>query len=392
MNKIILSVTVCCVSVLGFSQSKNVQNAYNSHRQEKFVEAKEYIDIAFNHEQTANDPKMWNYRAQIYLEIMQKHSELDVNAAFKATEAHIKCLQRDSKGRIIVRKWTREEDVINGLVQCGYNLYNTAIEDYQNSNYQSSIKKYKEIFKIIELDKENLLKRGNIVPSTIYHNIYLSAIKLNDVDMQIEYLQKSIDLNVSANVYKYMSNIYIAKGDLEKALDYIQQGKEMFDDDILLINSEIDLYLKMKKSNSEIIEILTDAIELDDLNEILFIIRAQRYIEEKMYDLAEKDLLTALDLEPSSKTANNNLASLYLSKTEPLVNELNELSYSDKSKRDVLNLKIDELKIHSLPYLIAYTESEPTDKAALNTLAKIYYQLGMEKESTETRNKLNSLD
>lgn len=392
MNKIILSVTVCCVSVLGFSQSKNVQNAYNSHRQEKFVEAKEYIDIAFNHEQTANDPKMWNYRAQIYLEIMQKHSELDVNAAFKATEAHIKCLQRDSKGRIIVRKWTREEDVLNGLVQCGYNLYNTAIEDYQNSNYQSSIKKYKEIFKIIELDKENLLKRGNIVPSTIYHNIYLSAIKLNDVDMQIEYLQKSIDLNVSANVYKYMSNIYIAKGDLEKALDYIQQGKEMFDDDILLINSEIDLYLKMKKSNSEIIEILTDAIELDDLNEILFIIRSQRYIEEKMYDLAEKDLLTALDLEPSSKTANNNLASLYLSKTEPLVNELNELSYSDKSKRDVLNLKIDELKIHSLPYLIAYTESEPTDKAALNTLAKIYYQLGMEKESTETRNKLNSLD
>jgi len=392
MNKIILSVIVCCVSVLGFSQSKNVQNAYNSFRQEKFEEAKKFIDMAYNHEQTANDPKMWNYRSQIYLEIMKKHSELDVNAAFKATEAHIKCLQKDSKGRIAVRKWTREEDVLNGLVQCGYNLYNTAIEDYQNSNYQSSIKKYKEIFKIIELDKENLLKRGNIVPSTIYHNIYLSAIKLNDVDMQIEYLQKSIDLNVSANVYKYMSNIYIEKGDLEKALDYIQQGKEMFDDDILLINSEIDLYLKMKKSNSEIIEILTDAIELDDLNEILFIIRAQRYIKENMYNLAERDLLTALDLEPSSKTANNNLASLYLTKTEPLVNELNELSYSDKSKRQVLNLKINELKTQSLPYLIAYTESEPTDKSALNTLAQIYYQLGMEAKSTETRNKLNSLE
>ena len=32
------------------------------------------------------------------------------------------------------------------------------------------------------------------------------------------------------------------------------------------------------------------------------------------------------------------------------------------------------------------------DKAALNTLATIYYNLGMEKESTETRNKLNALE
>ena len=38
-----------------------------------------------------------------------------------------------------------------------------------------------------------------------------------------------------------------------------------------------------------------------------------------------------------------------------------------------------------------YTEIKPTDKSALNTLAQIYYQLGMEKESTDTRNKLNSL-
>ena len=167
---------------------------------------------------------------------------------------------------------------------------------------------------------------------------------------------------------------------------------KMFDSEIKLINTEIDLYMKMGKSNLEIIDKLTQAIELDDLNEILFIIRAQRYISEKMFDLAETDLLSALDLDPSSKSANNNLASLYLTKTEPLVIDLNKLDYHQKSKIKVLETQIDELKRKALPYLIIYTEIEPTDKAALNTLAQIYYQLGMEKESINTRNKLNSLE
>ena len=40
-------------------------------------EAKEYIDEAFNSESTSNDPKMWNYRAPIYLQIALKKPELD---------------------------------------------------------------------------------------------------------------------------------------------------------------------------------------------------------------------------------------------------------------------------------------------------------------------------
>ena len=96
--------------------------------------------------------------------------------------------------------------------------------------------------------------------------------------LKLSTLQKSIDNNTNDPiVYYYMSNIYSKKGDLEKALEYITIGKEQFSSEIMLVNSEIDLYMKMGKSTEEIIQKLTDAIEIDNTNEILFIIRSQQY-------------------------------------------------------------------------------------------------------------------
>lgn len=397
MKKTILFLLISIISTIGFSQKKNVQNAFNSFRQEKFAEAKHFIDLAYNNESTSNEPKMWNYRAKIYLEIMQKHTDIDANAVFSATEAHIRCLDRDRKGRITVRKWTKEESILNGLVQCGYNLFNTAVEDYNSKDYHLSIKKNNEIFRIIPLDKDGILERGKIVPSSIYKNMFLAALQLDDVESQVEYLQKSIDNNTDDPiVYYYMSNIYSEKEELDKALEYIKQGKEKFISEITLINAEIDLFLKMGKSPEEIIIKLSDAIDLDNTNEVLYIIRSQMYTQISDFVNAEIDLLEALEINSESSSANNNLASLYLSKTEPLVKERNDLSYRATKKINSLDKQIEDLQRKSLPYLKKYLQIKETegefDKAALNTLASIYYNLGMEKESIETRDLLNSLD
>ena len=401
MKKIII-LFLCCINIDAFTQSKNIQNAYNAYRQErdgvkiKMQEAKEFIDLAYNHESTSNDAKMWNYRAKIYLEIMQNHPDIDPGSVFKATESHIRCLDKDKKGKSIVRKWTREEEVLDGLVQCGYKLFNLGVEDYNNQNYTNAIKKYEEIFRIIPLDKDNLLKRGNIVPESIYKNLYLASLRLEDIDAQIEYLQKAIDLNTNdPQIYYFMSNAYLEKGDLDQALNYIQEGKEMFDSEVLLINTEIDLLMKMGKSTQEIIDKLSEAIEIDNLNEILFIIRSQLYVQEKMFIEAESDLLSALDLNPQSLSANNNIASLYLTMTEPIVKEVNETSYRNTKKIDMLQEDINNLHKKALPYLKKYIDLKESegehDKSALNTLATLYYGLGMEKESIETRKRLNQI-
>lgn len=396
-KKIILSLLISSFTLVAFSQSKNVQNAFNSFRQENFAEAKYFIDLAANNESTANDAKMWNYRAKIYLEIMQKYPDIDENAVFEATESHIRCLDRDKKGKISVRKWTREEDVLSGLIACGYNLFNSGVEDYNAKEYKNALRKYDEIFRIIPLDKDNLLERGNINENSIYKNQYLAALQLEDIDAQLDYLGKSIKKNTEdPTIYYYISNIYSEKGDLNLALEYILKGREKFSNEIILINTEIDLSMKMGKSTQEIVSKLSDAIDLDNSNEVLYIIRSQMYSKLNDNVLAEKDLISALSINPESSSANNNLASLYLSMTEPLVKERNNLGYRETKKIDNLDSKIEELQKKSLPFLVKYISLKEIvgefDKAALNTLASIYYNLGMEKESTETRSKLNSIN
>ena len=91
---------------------RNAQKAKGEEIGSLLKEAKEYIDEAYNNESTSNEAKMWNYRAPIYLEIALKKPELDEDAIIKATDAHLKCLQKGKKDRIIVRKWTSKEDIL----------------------------------------------------------------------------------------------------------------------------------------------------------------------------------------------------------------------------------------------------------------------------------------
>ena len=108
---IVLSILVSSVAV---AQKHNIVNASIALRNAKkatgdeigvlLAEAKDYIDLAYSNETTSNEAKMWNYRSKIYLQIAQKQPEIDSEAIFKATEAHIKCLQTDKKGRIKTSK------------------------------------------------------------------------------------------------------------------------------------------------------------------------------------------------------------------------------------------------------------------------------------------------
>ena len=157
-QRLLITLLISTISFVGLAQKANVVNASIALRQEKLDEAKKYIDEAYATESTANDPKMWNYRAPIYLEIAMKKAELDKDAVLKATEAHLKCLQTDHKGRIIVRKWTAKEDILSGLVQCAYKLFNQAIEEYNAGQYKRAIMLNEAIYDIIPHDEEDQLK------------------------------------------------------------------------------------------------------------------------------------------------------------------------------------------------------------------------------------------
>jgi tetratricopeptide (TPR) repeat protein len=365
------------------AQKHNIVNASIALRNEEYVDAKKYIDEAYETESTSNDAKMWNYRSQIYLKIALKQADLDGNAVFKATEAHLKCLQTDKKGRVIVRKWTAKEDVLAGVVQCGYKLFNNAIEEYNAGDYKSSLKHYAAIFEIIPFDTEDQLKRGNITKETILYNSFFSSNKMKDNTKSKELLQSLIDINFNEPaIFVHMSSILIEEGETDKALEYLALGRESFEEDQGLINTEINLYIQLGRT-SELIGKLGEAIALDDENELLYFNRGTIYDQEGDIDNAEKDYLTALELNPSAFGANYNLGALYFNQGVETKNKANATSNNSLYKK--LNKEADAVFSKALPYLETAHELNAEDKNTLLSLKQLYYLNSDYKKSDEMK-------
>ena len=364
-------------------QKHNVVNASIALRNEEYVDAKKYIDEAYETESTSNDAKMWNYRSQIYLQIALKQADLDENAVFKATEAHLKCLQTDKKGRVIVRKWTTKEDVLAGIVQCGYKLFNKAIEEYNAGNYKSSLKHYSAIFEIIPFDTEDQLKRGNITRETILYNSFFSSSKLKDNAKSKELLQQLVDINFNEPaIFVHMSSILIEEGETDKALEYLALGRESFEEDQGLINTEINLYIQLGRT-SELIGKLGEAIALDEENELLYFNRGTIYDQEGDIDNAKKDYLTALELNPSAFGANYNLGALYFNQGVETKNKANATSNNSLYKK--LNNDADAVFSKALPYLETAHNLNADDKNTLLSLKQLYYLNGDYAKSEEMK-------
>ena len=389
MKKTLLTLAIVAISVVTFAQKHNIVNASIALRNENFVEAKQYIDEAYNNESTSNEAKMWNYRSKIYLEIEKQHKELDSEAIFKATEAHLKCMQKDKKGRVIVKKWTAEEDVLSGLVNCGYLLFNAAIDSYNTEDYKASLKYYSTIFDIIPYDSEDQLKRGNITKETILFNSFFSSNKMKDNAKSKELLQELININFNEPaIYIHMSNIYMDEGNSDNALEYLALGREMFEMDQGLVNTEINLYIQLGRT-SELIGKLGEALELDPENDLLLFNRGTIYDQQGDFINAEADYKLSLVINPDAFGTNYNLGALYFNSAIEQNNKANATSNNSTHKK--LKSKADALFAKALPFLEKAYSIDSKDKNTLLSLKQLYYMNGDYAKSSEMKKTIEGL-
>ena len=389
MKRIFLTIIISALTIVTFAQKHNIVNASIALRNQNFVEAKQYIDEAYNNESTSNDAKMWNYRSKIYLEIAKQNKELDSEAILKATEAHLKCMQKDKKGRVIVKKWTAEEDVLSGLVNCGYLLFNAAIDSYNTEDYKASLKYYSTIFDIIPYDSEDQLKRGNITKETILFNSFFSSNKMKDNTKSKELLQELININFNEPaIYIHMSNIYMDEGNSDKALEYLALGREMFEMDQGLVNTEINLYIQLGRT-SELIGMLGEALELDPENDVLLFNRGTIYDQQGNFTNAEADYKASLAIKPDAFGTNYNLGALYFNTAIEQNNKAN--ATSNNSTHKILKSKADALFAKALPFLEKAYSIDYKDKNTLLSLKQLYYMNGDYAKSSEMKKIIEGL-
>ena len=231
MKKIIFTALMTLTFFVVSAQKHNIVNASIALKNSNLIEAKDYIDQAFNNEKTSNEPKMWNYRAKIYLEISRLQLKdstvsIDKDAIFKASEAHTKCLQTNKRGKIVVRKWTSEEDVRNGLMQCALLLFNMGGAAYDAKDYNLALTYYNETLNILPYDNDGIL---TIKKENVLYNSVFAARALKDAKMAEKFLQKLIDVDFNEpNIYVFMSESMIDQGNTDSALEFLSIGRAKY--------------------------------------------------------------------------------------------------------------------------------------------------------------------
>jgi tetratricopeptide (TPR) repeat protein len=371
MKKIILFLFIS-YSTLSFSQSMQVQNMFNYLRNKEYEKAKSSADAASIHETTKLSSKMWLYRGNVYKAIYtdtsKKVRDIDLAAEEKALEAYINCLKYDKD---VIYK----EDAKGPLVL-------TAAATRNKSNYYKQNKEFDNAIYCLELlelslpfDFDQGIKRNNITKEKLLFDKFdLYKFAANKAKT-IEYANKLIEANYKdSKIYTDMVKISLMDKDTSAALSYIEKGKIMFEDNMTLIGTEIDIFLARKKIN-ELKDKLNKAIDLAPDNELLHAVLGQVY--EKSGDLvnSEKEYLKALEIKPDYEIINFKLGAFYFNLAAEFNKKLNELPPKETVKSKDYNEKIIDNFKKAIPFLEKAFESNP-DKAYKQRIFQAYSRLG----------------
>ena len=371
MKKIILFLFIS-YSALSFSQSMQVQNMFNYLRNKEYEKAKSSADAASIHETTKLSSKMWLYRGNVYKAIYtdtsKKVRDIDLAAEEKALEAYINCLKYDKD---VIYK----EDAKGPLVL-------TAAATRNKSNYYKQNKEFDNAIYCLELlelslpfDFDQGIKRNNITKEKLLFDKFDLYKFAANKSKTIEYANKLIEANYKdSKIYTDMVKISLMDKDTSAALSYIEKGKIMFEDNMTLIGTEIDIFLARKKI-SELKDKLNKAIDLAPDNELLHAVLGQVY--EKSGDLvnSEKEYLKALEIKPDYEIINFKLGAFYFNLAAEFNKKLNELPPKETVKSKDYNEKIIDNFKKAIPFLEKAFETNP-DKAYKQRIFQAYSRLG----------------
>ena len=351
-----------------FAQKNNVQSAANSFKYEEYSEGKKYIDLAAKHPKTANSPKMWYYRGRIYLAIYgQDGSTLDPDAIAKSVTSLMTCLDVD---KTEMHTDSAQIYLINAAIKC----FIEGVNKYKAKDYAKSSELYSLVLKTLDYDEKKNLARNNVSEKTIYLNLYYAASGAEDKARSKEYLEKLIELNYNdPDIYRFMCQLLLEEKDTAGGLSYIEKGRERFYDDRDLIIEQVNLSIKMGKSD-ELLKRMSEDIEYDAGNSTLYLVRGILYEKKGDQEAAKKDYLEALELNPGYFVAAFNLGAMCYDAGAEILTAAKDIL--DNAKYAKEKEKAMALFKEGIPHLEAALEIDPTDDAAAQRLVRMYARTG----------------
>ena len=322
-----------------------------------------------------------------------------------------KAIEIDNK--IKLNKYAEESSFL--IEQVEADLVNSAVADNKKDDYKSAAKKLYDAY-LINPDKEN-----NI------HYLYYaasSAVNAKEYDISLEYylflknmgytgitseffvtpVESEIEEKVTETEYnlfksskdytnprigktesrlpeivKNIALIYVQKGEVDLAISAIKEAREVNPEDVNLLLSEADLYIKLG-DKLKFKELMQEAITKDPNNAILYYNLGVINGDQGKFEDAMTYYKKALELDNSYAPTYLNIVGLILEGESGLVEKMNAIvtsnKRSDQAIYDALELERENLYNDCLPYLEKLIEIDPKNIEALKTAKNIYYTVG----------------
>lgn len=404
MKKIILFLIAMLPVISGSSQSAKLVSANNYYKDyikendpSSLNKAKEAIDLALAHPDTKDLTKTQVYAGQIYLALFdlnlrtqtekqtnvidpnkkaliayQNTSSSDLETAY---HAYANATKLDLKGNY-------KSDIESGNARIGGHYINKAKADYNAKKYAEALPSFEIIYEI-----------NGAKDTTSLGNCALVAERAGAYDKAKLYLQKMIELKQGRGAtYSSLVTVNLMAKDTATAMDVLKKGRLAYPNDIGLLISETNYFLKTNKSQEALLD-LNLAIAAKPTDQSLYLVRGNIYDNlanpkdaagkemAKPTDyadkikLAEADYKKAIELKPDYFDALFNLGVLYNNAGVSLNKQADDIT--DNAKNAAANAKATEEFKKALPLLEKALEVNPADRNTMFALKQIYSRMQM---------------
>lgn len=377
---------------IAFGQKNVRQTASNYLKAGKLDKAVEAINACIANPATIEDARAWFIRGNIYLEIANTTDEnyraLDPDPLPKVLESYEKSMKYDPKKEFF-------EDIFAKLNWERNNLYNIAVDAYNNKDFTKAMQSFASAADVIAV--------SGIADTVALLNTAYCATLANDYENAKKYYILLLEENYQTPaLFVSLSDLYRIEGDQENAMKYIQMGKEAYPEDPTVFLGETSVFLTFNLTDQALRNLLA-YIETDTTNFSVYfalgtiydkIVNDTTVDEATRIDALEKAITAykrSLKLNPEYFNALYNIGALYVNTAAAIEIEANALPLDKVEEYETMKAELTNYLELAAPYLEQATSMQPDDVNTLQTLRLIYSRTGQNEKLREITAKIDAL-
>ncbi len=198
----------------------------------------------------------------------------------------------------------------------------------------------------------------------------------------LEDVNKDVEESERGNIYYYLYHCAYAQREktpakVATAKGYLKEGIEKYPKNESIFEGLLQIYTNEDGQGDprELLGTIEKTLEVNPKNVNAWFARGRIYYALENYDECIGSFKKVVELEPEAFDGNFYLGLFYMLKGDEMLEEMKKVAYSDQSKLDADNAKLNAVYGEAIPYFEAAHNAKPKDEATLDYLKQLCFRL-----------------